>query len=482
MDLRQAKPCRRKAFARQRKRFPKLLLNSECQRTVPVENSTFPAQVPRCSSRCKADGPFIGAEDPDHGTFQGEPLLSKSCGSKVDGKVHQGKQCSSETSKPPFPIEGGGPTPNGGESNNGESREIKVLNNASRKYCCRRLKQNGVCGLLTTKSAIKVKQCPLKSRSLFMMYKKLSMVKFRIRFYNSKFWRRRICPSSKDKVSWVERVTREREEDIHRGVSKGCSGTWLRCWKSKSHSPWNLHSLSDMNNHMPGPLLEESLTRLPDSSITQGALLPCRERCSKEIAPRDQNGVAENCVPLLHGRAPCRAEVAHKQETGEASTVSSCPENIFIPVMEKEISVMGQEDGNSNQVTDVDEVVLERSKVDLGAKNVLANGPAPTGPAPSEDSCSQMEVEGAATMDIFGAELLDHLYCKSPLSEPPRGNAGQKSGTQKSGKRSSQRASSVSDEQLATWLCGIYTHLSLIPGFVCTLYEFRNALFSTTLF
>ncbi|XP_062987953.1 sentrin-specific protease 5 [Elgaria multicarinata webbii] len=468
VSLKRTKPCRRKARQLQSKWVPEAFLNAKPQQTVPVGNCPFPQKtLGQPLSRCESGGPFTAAKEPCGKSFQSE-LLNESSGLGVDSKVCRGKHHCTEASIAAFPVKKDGLSQNGGESNNGESNGIIVLNNSSRKCCCRGRKQNGTCVLLTTRRRPVFKLCISKSRSLFMMYKKLSMVTFRIRIVKScpKFWRGKTCKlSSKSKLSWVDKVTRDRQEVFHRGPLAGGSRTVFPSWKLKSKSPWILLSLSDMNNHMPGPLIEESPTHRPDARLTQETLLQRRELHCTDLAPRDQNGIAETCMPELHGGASSGAEAVQKEE---APTLDGCPGDIFISVMEKEISVSGQDGEESTQAMGADEVVLEPSKVELGPSDTFANGPVPVELAQNEDSRSQMEVEVPLSMDVFGAELLDHLYCKSPLDEPLRGSTGQKSGTQKSGKRSSQKASSVSDEQLAAWLCGFLDEVmkkygSLVP-------------------
>uniref|UniRef100_A0ACB8FBV1 Uncharacterized protein n=1 Tax=Sphaerodactylus townsendi TaxID=933632 RepID=A0ACB8FBV1_9SAUR len=223
---------------------------------------------------------------------------------------------------------------------------------------------------------------------------------------------------------------------------------------------------------MPGPLVEESRTHPPETPLARGAPSQCGEVRYKELAARDQNGITEICVPPLHRVACCGVEAAaHKEEVGEAPTLDGCPGDIFISMTEKEISVSGQEDGDLNSVMGADEIVLEPSKADSGTPDSFANGPVSVEPVQNEDTSSQMEVEGPVGTDQRGSELSDHLYCKSPLEEPRRESTGRKSGTQKGGKRSSQRASCVSDEQLAVWLCGFLDEVMKKYGSLFPLFE-----------
>lgn len=462
-SLKQTKPYRRKVLPCQRKLVPEGFLSSNSQKIAPVNNGTFPGRIPRSSYPRCTSGATLEPEELYSDSFQDKELLNRCSGLEADSKGGRGKRYCIEASSTALPVKEDGLTQYGQGSNNNESNGIIVLNNLRRKWCCQGLQQNGTWGFLTAKRKPKFKRCTFKSKFLFMMYKKLDTITFRIRFAKSrsKFWRGENYKLSKSKLNWEEKVSSDLQEDFHRGSFTGGSRTLFHSWKS----PRDLLSLSDMNNHMPGPLVQSRM-HPPDACLTQEALLQCRELHYKSLAPRDQNGITELCVPGLLG-ASCGAKVEHK-EMGEASTVDSCPDDIFISVTEKEISASDHSDGESNQVMGADEVVLQSSGVDLGTNDNFANGPVSVELAQNEDSCSQMEVEGAISTDVFGAELLDHLYCKSPLDEPLSGNVGHKSGTPKSGKRSSQRASCVNDEQLATWLCGFLDEVmkkygSLIP-------------------
>nr|XP_020666215.1 sentrin-specific protease 5 isoform X1 [Pogona vitticeps]XP_020666216.1 sentrin-specific protease 5 isoform X1 [Pogona vitticeps]XP_020666217.1 sentrin-specific protease 5 isoform X1 [Pogona vitticeps]XP_020666218.1 sentrin-specific protease 5 isoform X1 [Pogona vitticeps] len=464
-SLKRTKPCRRKALQPQRDCVPERSL--KVTPLALVENHAFPQKRLKNASSRRQNGRLLTkAEEHRRKTCQNE-LLNEH-GNLGFSNPCQSRLYCTEASVSTLPLKVSGLAQNLGESNNAESHEIVILNNSRKKCCCRGLNKHGTRGRLTTRGRPKFKQCTLKSRSLFMMYKKLSMIKFRLRIAKSrpKFWRGKTCRLSKSKLSWVEKVTRDRQEDRHRGAFTRGSRTLVPSWKRKTHSPWAVLSLSDMNNHMPGPLIEKSQARRTVPCLTQDALFPSRELCNEDLASRDQNGTGETRTPELCVGVSSGAEAVHKEETRGTPTLDGCSDEVFISVMEKEISSSGSEE--SNQAMGADEVVLEPTRVDLSSSDSVANGPVLAELVQNEDSRSQMEVEGPVSMDVFGAELLDHPYCKSPLDEPLRGSTGQKSGTPKSGKRSSHRASCVSDEQLAAWLCGFLDEVmkkygSLVP-------------------
>ncbi|XP_060623402.2 sentrin-specific protease 5 [Anolis sagrei] len=470
VSLKGTKLCRRTALWIQKRGVPVVSLNVNLSQIAPLENHTSKQKrVKNSFSGCKSRGQLATGKEVFK-KFIWSKLLNEYSGTRVDIEACQGKHGGAEATVAAFPVKEGGLTQNGKGHGNYGSHEIVVLNNSQRKRCCRRQQQNGTYRLLTVRGRPTFKQCTLQRRSLFMMYKKLSVIKFRIRIAKShrKLWRGNTGKLNKSKLNWVDKVTRDQQEDLHQGTFSAGSRTLSPPWQPKSPSCWALLSLSDMNNHMPGPLIEESQTHRTDACLTEDALLQCSELLTKDLASRGQNGIAEACLPGLCATASFKAEAVHKEDKGEVPPLDGCPGDIFISVMEKEISVSGLDGEVSSQATGASEIVLEPAKVDLGPNDSFANGPALEEMVQNEDSRSQMEVEGPANVDVFGAELLDHPYCKSPLDEPLRGITGQKTGTQKSGKRSNQRASCVSDEQLAAWLCGFLDEVmkkygSLVP-------------------
>ncbi|NXD16385.1 SENP5 protease, partial [Nothocercus nigrocapillus] len=323
---------------------------------------------------------------------------------------------------------------------------------------------------LTTVKRSKFNHHTVKKRSLFMMHKKLSMVKCRYRIIKSPKLRARgrTCKSRKIKPRQVEKVTRDHQETLQRDLEGGLCN-WLSYWKFKSNWFWKQYSLSDMDSNTSESLGEENKICAPDICCSQDLLL-CTELCSEEPESRGQDSSADAVQPELHdrARASLETETLHEVETDEALTEDCCSD-LFISVTEKEIAVSGQDDAESNQVMSVDEMILLQSSLqDSDVNDDFANGPLSMELAQSEDSSSQMEVEGSLNLDIFGVKLLDHPYCKSPLEEPSPESTGLKSETQKGCKRNSQKSSRVADEQLTTWLCGFLDEVmkkygSLVP-------------------
>ncbi|XP_010223872.1 PREDICTED: sentrin-specific protease 5 isoform X2 [Tinamus guttatus] len=326
---------------------------------------------------------------------------------------------------------------------------------------------NGTCIPFTTVKRSKFNYHTVKKRSLFMMHKKLSVVRCWYRIIKSPKLqaRGRTCKSRKIKPRQVEKVTRDHHETLQRDLDSGLCN-WLSYWKFKSNCLWKQCSLSDMDSNTPESLGEENEICAPEICCTQDPS-PCTELCSEEPESGGRDGSADAVQPELHDRAP-EAETLHEVETDEALTEDHCSD-LFISVTEKEIAISGQDDAESNQVMSVDEMILLQSSLQGSDLNDdFANGPLSMELAQSEDSSSQMEVEGSLNLDIFGTKLLDHPYCKSPLEEPLPESTGLKSGTQKGGKRNSQKSSRVADEQLTTWLCGFLDEVmkkygSLVP-------------------
>nr|XP_010305703.1 PREDICTED: sentrin-specific protease 5 [Balearica regulorum gibbericeps] len=326
---------------------------------------------------------------------------------------------------------------------------------------------NGTCGPLTTLKRSEFNHHAVKKRSLFMMHKKLSMVRFRYRIKKSPELRARgkTCKLRKIKPRWVEKVTRDHQETLQRDFESGLCN-WLSYWNSKSNCLWNRYSLPDMNNNTPKSLGEENEICAPEICQTWDAL-PCAEPCSEEAESRGQDGSGDAVPPELHARASPEAETLHQVETNGALAEDQCSD-IFVSVTGKEIAVSGQDDTESNEIMGVDGMMLLQSSLPDSDVDDFANGPLSMELAQNEDSSSQMEVEGSLNLDIFSAKLLDHPYCKSPLEEPSPESTGLKSGTRKGGKRNSQKISRVADEQLATWLCGFLDEVmkkygSLVP-------------------
>ncbi|KAM6326463.1 sentrin-specific protease 5 isoform 2-T2 [Podargus strigoides] len=327
---------------------------------------------------------------------------------------------------------------------------------------------NGTCGPLTTIKRSKFNHHTVKKRSLFMMHKKLSMVRFwyRILKYPELRARGKTCKLRKIKPRWVEKVTRDHQETLQREFESGLCNL-LSYWKSKSNRLWNRYSLSDMNNNTPKSLGEENKIRAPEICHTRD-VLPRAQLCSEEPESREQDGSVGAVQPELHARASPEAETLHEVETNGALAEDHCSD-VFLSMTGKEICVSGQDDAESNEVMGVGGMILLQSSLqDSDVNDNFANGPLSMELAQNEDSSSQMEVEGCLNLDIFSAKLLDHPYCKSPLEEPSPESTGLKSGTQKGGKRNSQKASRVADEQLATWLCGFLDEVmkkygSLVP-------------------
>uniref|UniRef100_A0A8C6XPQ4 Ubiquitin-like protease family profile domain-containing protein n=1 Tax=Naja naja TaxID=35670 RepID=A0A8C6XPQ4_NAJNA len=465
-NAKQTKPYRRKSLLHQKRWTPDVFFNIN----LPVgfiRNCTCPQN--RFKNPFSSCGrPYSGCRGLRRTPCQSE-LLANCIGLGVDSKVCQEKPYSPEASITGLLLKRDSLALNRrGCNHDRKQNEIIILNNSTRKYCCRGLKQHGTCGLLIARRP-KFNQCTFK-RFPFMMHKKLSLVKFRIRIAKSLPGLRRgkSCKLNKSKLSWAVKVTRDWQEAQQAEAVAEDRGASLPSRKSKRNFPWDLVCFSDMNSNMPGPLIEESQTCRPDACLTQERLFHCRQLHYKNLAPRDQNGIAESCLlPELQKIPSSGTEALPKADVGDMPSLDGCPEDLLI-VTEKDILVSGHDEEESSQVMGSDEVVLESSKLDLGTSDGCTNGPAMES-VQNEDCRSQMEVEGPISTDVFGTGLLDHLYCKSPLDEPLRGGStGQKSGTPKGGKRSSQKMSCVNDEQLAAWLCGFLDEVikkygSLVP-------------------
>ncbi|XP_074860529.1 sentrin-specific protease 5 isoform X2 [Carettochelys insculpta] len=470
--------CRRKALRLQPELVPQVLLNAKNHQKTTAERGTLSTKISRRAKKPLSDGKrgspcAQSIKKSDNESFQGKDLLNKVTGLQADpglGCIHGIDHSAFDGGlhDAVLPVRKRCFTHSGEESNNNEGNAvIVILNNCKRRCCSRRLEQNGTCGPSTTKKRSKFNQYTVKKIPVFMMHKKLSVVRFRDRIIKSLKLRARskTCKSSKIKPSWVEKVTWDCQETLQ-GDFEGGQCKWFSCWKSKSNSFWNLCTSSDMNNNTSGPVAEENKTLASDICLIQGAL-QCSELQSEEPASRGDS--IKIFHPELHKTAPLDTETLHGTETNEASAGDGCHDGICLPVTERGIAISGQEAAESNQVVRVDEMILlESCKGDSNMNNNLVNGPLSVELVQNEDSSCQMEVEGSINLDVFSTKLLDHPYCKSPLEEPLPDSTGLKSGTRKGGRRNSQKVSHVTDEQLSTWICGFLDEVmkkygSLVP-------------------
>ncbi|NXU56808.1 SENP5 protease, partial [Turnix velox] len=310
-------------------------------------------------------------------------------------------------------------------------------------------------GPLTSTKRSKFNHHAVKKRTLFMMHKKLSLVRFRYRIVKSAELRARgkTCKLRKIKPRWVEKATRDHREKLPRDLGSGSCRS-LSSWKAKSSHLWKRYSLSDMNNNTPGSLGEEKEEHTAQLCHSQDAL-----PCTQEAGSPGQDSSTDTVPPKLPDGASPGTETLPSVETNGA-LAEHCCSDIFLSVAGKEIGILGQND----VVMGVDGTILLQSLQDSNVCDHFANGPLSTELAQNEESSSQMEVEGSLNPEVFSAELLDHPYCKSPLEEP----SAESPGLRKGNRRTSLRISRVTDEQLAAWLCGYLDEVmkkygSLVP-------------------
>ncbi|KFP73313.1 Sentrin-specific protease 5, partial [Acanthisitta chloris] len=316
-------------------------------------------------------------------------------------------------------------------------------------------------GPLTTPKRSKFNHHTVKKTSLFMMHKKLSMVRFRYRIIKSPRLRARgkACKLRKIKRRWVEKVTRDHQEALQQDFESGLCN-WFSYWKSKSSRLWKRYRLSDMNSNTPKSLCGENEICAPENCRTQDEL-------PEDPKSGGQDGSGDTVPPELRARASAEAETLQQVETNGTLAEDHCSD-IFVSVTGKEIAVSGQDGEEPKEAVGIDGMTVLQSSLQDSDVDGFANGPLSMELTQNEDSSSQMEVEDSLNLDIFSSKLLDHPYCKSPLEEPSPESTGLKSETRKGGKRNSQKTSRVPDEQLATWLCGFLDEVmkkygSLVP-------------------
>ncbi|XP_029471649.1 sentrin-specific protease 5-like isoform X2 [Rhinatrema bivittatum] len=341
-----------------------------------------------------------------------------------------------------------------------------------KKKCCQSSKRYSICARSCFKKSSKFSRCSRKGVLLFMMYKKLSSIRFWHWMLNQKKFRARSrrFKSKNVTLTWVQKVTRDCPENCRKFKKEVCS---LFCLESKINNiGGNWCISSNMNNNISAASeLVGGNKMCASGSCCRGdaVKLQGNEGHFEETVPSNQN--IKNCQqldkPALHWDG---AAALAREEVDQAPAVNSCHE-LCVSVTGKEIVVSGQKDAEQNQVTCGDEVMLlESSKVALIMNDhVSGSGPVLMEPVHLSNTSCQMEVAGTTHSDVFSTELLDHPYCKSPFEAPSsesiKGKLDKQKGRVKNGQKIISR---VPDEQLASCISGFLTEVvkkygSLIP-------------------
>ncbi|XP_018121144.1 sentrin-specific protease 5 isoform X2 [Xenopus laevis] len=304
-------------------------------------------------------------------------------------------------------------------------------------------------------------------RLIFMMHKKLSLFTIYGRLQFLKLRRSsRNCKALEPKKpryrrDFWSRCRRSFRDKFHKTVS------YL---KSKLLRPaQDISRPSDMNNNTLGILCEKQ----------QCTTNSCLRDETVNLQNIDGQIVNVSCKPVLkisqhqlHGPvATWESESSVSRQINDIPAAAGYPDDVYILVTEKEVSVSCQEDTNT-QGGEGDELMhMAPDKLQLSIND--HTGCQATTPVEMLENCddsSHMDVEESSNMGVFNTKLLDHPYCKSPPQDtqdcPPEETLQMLA---KDGVKNGQNViSSVSDEQLASFICGLLDDIikkygSLIP-------------------
>ncbi|XP_004391938.1 PREDICTED: sentrin-specific protease 5 isoform X1 [Odobenus rosmarus divergens] len=406
--------------------------------------------------RLQAERLLSSAKNSDH-EYCGEKSVLKAVAdlpaSNVLGQAN-GHRPRTEPQASDFPMKFNGESQSPGES----GTIVVTLSNHKRKRFCygcyQGLEHHRNGGPLIPKK-FQLNQHRRIKVSPFMMYEKLSMIRFRYRILRSQHFRTKskVCKLKKAQRSWVQ-VTGDHQETLREnGEGGSCSPFPSPEPKDPScrHQPY----FPDMDSNA---VVKGKNSHVPDGH-TKGSPFLGKELSLDEAFPDQQNGSAT----FTWDQSPCSSP---KWECTELIHDIPLPEhhssNMFISETEREVMTLGQE--NRTSTVNDDRVKLSLCGADQSVNSV--NGPVSEKTAQNESSC-QMDEDGSLKQNILSSKLLDHPYCKSPL-EAPLTCSGLKLENQAGSGKNSQKASPVDDEQLSICLSGFLDEVmkkygSLVP-------------------
>ncbi|KAF3827445.1 hypothetical protein GH733_002931 [Mirounga leonina] len=434
--------CRKKALQIQKTWIQDAPFFAKTKSSVAAQNvSTLSSKVKRKDSkhfisssrtllRLQAERLLSSAKNSDH-EYCGEKSVLKAVAdlpaSNVLGQAN-GHRPRTEPQASDFPMKFNGESQSPGES----GTIVVTLSNHKRKRFCygcyQGLEHHRNGGPLIPKK-FQLNQHRRIKVSPFMMYEKLSMIRFRYRILRSQHFRTKskVCKLKKAQRSWVQ-VTGDHQETLRENDMDSSA------------------VVKGMNSHVP-------------DGHTKGSPFLGKELSLDEAFPDQQNGSAT----YTWDQSPCSSP---KWECTELIHDIPLPEhhssNMFISETEREVMTLGQENRTST-VSD-DRVKLSLCGADQSVSSV--DGPVSEKTAQNESSC-QMDEDGCLKQNILSSKLLDHPYCKSPL-EAPLTCSGLKLENQAGSGKNSQKASPVDDEQLSICLSGFLDEVmkkygSLVP-------------------
>uniref|UniRef100_A0A803K9A8 SUMO specific peptidase 5 n=1 Tax=Xenopus tropicalis TaxID=8364 RepID=A0A803K9A8_XENTR len=347
---------------------------------------------------------------------------------------------------------------------NERNKDFVILNSRQRKpssslqqKCFGALSLMGRCNLLSKGRVLLFMM--QKKLSLFTVYGRLQFQKLRRRNRNFKA----VEPNrQRFQRDFWSRCRKSFRDKVHKTVS------YL---KSKLLRPaQDISRPSDMNNNTSGILCE-------------------KQQCTTNSCLRDETVNLQNIDGQIVNVVSCKPvlKISQHQLHGPATTWDSgspasrkisdipaaagYPDDVYILVTEKEVSVSCQEDTDA-QGREGDELMhMAPDKLQLSVnEHTGCQATTPVDMLENCDDSSHMDVEETTNMGVFNTKLLDHPYCKSPPQDAkdcPSEEALLMLATE--GLKNGQNViSSVSDEQLASFICGLLDDIikkygSLIP-------------------
>ncbi|XP_007517495.2 sentrin-specific protease 5 [Erinaceus europaeus] len=344
---------------------------------------------------------------------------------------------------------------NGENQSLGESGTIVVtLSNHKKKRFCygcyQGLEHHKNGGSLIPKR-LQLNQHKRIKLSPFMMYEKLSMIRFRYRILRSQHFRTKskVCKLKKAQRSGVQITGNHQETPGENGEVSGSNPVHSPDPKDPScqHQP----HFPDMDSNA---LMKGKNSQMLDG-LTKGSPFLDKDHSLDEAFPDQQNG----SVTHTWHQSPCSSP---KWKCTELTHDNPLPEHHSIMETEREVLTPGQE--NQRSTVNEDRVEPSMSGADQPVSSV--NGPVTEETVENESSC-RMDEDGSLKQNILSSKLLDHPYCKSPL-EAPLMSSELKQENPVGGGKNRQNASPVDDEQLSVCLSGFLDEVmkkygSLVP-------------------
>ncbi|XP_028925625.1 sentrin-specific protease 5 isoform X1 [Ornithorhynchus anatinus] len=330
--------------------------------------------------------------------------------------------------------------------------------------------QNGTAGESPSPRPSALHQHAGKRKSLLMMYKKLSVIRFRYRILKSQRFRTRskLCKRREGQRSWVQKVTGDQQESLRESFEGGGWAPFPPPGPKGRSSRHQHHLLSDMDSNATGHVATGRGAHTPGGHPKRNAPAKAEPRVEESVSCLPNGSVADS---QGRGDGPAPQWGAVKSSGGEPES-RECPGNLFLSRTERESGRLGQDAKGSDQVRSITEdgmKLLTPSPADEAMSEDSPSGPEPSSieTLPNEERPCHMDVEGSLNQDIFSAKLLDHPYCKNPLEAPLIG-PGLQLGSPVGGGKNGQKASAVDDEELSSCLCGFLDEImkkygSLVP-------------------